>query len=205
VPEETQPPSPDCQAKPAASDALAPFPERCLGTLQAILEHLKHLALSPGPVSAPPPDSGSNPPATTPVPAQAPGAAEISLELTRTVRAQLAVLERRLDTLQLLVLINEWPMAQRLWWDLAFDLKLPLLQLSFLREISRPRLDQIRLDAQSMADVLDRIGLLYAEVEFILIQRTDLVELSNVLEYRFGPELHKLSRFLEQADVLPFP
>jgi hypothetical protein len=210
VPEPTNNPSDHCQENPLNSGPAAAFPGRCLGTLQAILEHLKNLALPPELAVRPASQPGApapEPPAALRVtsPAPAPTAARLNLELIRTVRAQIAVLERRVDALQLVVIINTWPMAQRLWWDLAFDLKMPLLQLSFLRELSRPRFEDLRVDGQSMADVLDRIGLLYAEVEFILIQRTDLIELSNVLEYRLGPELLKLRRFLEKADALTKP
>jgi hypothetical protein len=208
VPEKPNQSSPH-PVKAAASEPAAPFPERCLGTLQAILEHLKNLALTPAPAPTPSAPPETLPPVVAEVgptrgaTGRRPASANLNLEMVRTVRAQLAVLERRLDGLQLLVLINEWPLVQRLWWDLAFDMKMPLLQLNFLRELSRPRLDDLRLEGQSVADVLDRVGLLYSEVEFILIQRTDLIELSNVLEYRFAPELKKLRRFLEIIDAVP--
>ncbi len=58
--------------------------------------------------------------------------AHVPLQLVSTARQQIAKLRNRVESAVTIVLINESRLAREHWWNLARDLKQPLLTLSLM-------------------------------------------------------------------------
>lgn len=198
------------QAEPTASDGPRPIPGRCLAALQAIFEHLKRQARpgdgrqlgaqGPGVAAATAPVLIAHLPAPE-LAGGVFGAEQLSRGLRRALHAQFAAVHRRIEAAQWLVLINDWPEVERLWSGLAADLRTPVLELNFLAELVRPRLHEIRVDGHALGDVLDHLNLLQAEIETVLAKRSNLLEMSNLLDYQVAPQVIRLQRFLERLEA----
>ena len=125
------------------------------------------------------------------------GAGELSHQMIRVARAQTQALQVRVEAAQWLVLINDWPVVERIWWDLAPDFKAPILGLGFIRDLGV---------GETTGDLGKRLPLHWRElgtiqklIEERLAQR-DPIGLSSALEYRLGPWLAQLSFYLARID-----
>lgn len=126
---------------------------------------------------------------------------ELGRQMVRAVRSRIAELRERVKGMQFLVLINNWDVAQWLWWELVPDFKTPMIELSFLQELWGTRLEQIRLHDQTLVQHWDRIGPIHAEIEMLLQRQESLTGLSDVMERKLEPWLQQLGDFLELLDV----
>jgi hypothetical protein len=94
-----------------------------------------------------------------------------------------------------LVLINDVPVARELWWNLARQLKEPVLTLSLLPDSAcgpangRASLTQLRKWQ------LEQIAALINDVDKVCCSK-DAIPLSDALENRVLPWLQKLSEFI---------
>jgi len=202
----------NCPAEPTPGDGSRPFPGRCLAALQAIFDHLKQQARSgearqsdgagPGVSGATSPGFRAGLPGPEPADDLV-DAEQFSRALSRALHSQLAAAHRRIRTAQWLVLINDWREVEHLWGCLASELRTPLLELTFLAELVRPRLHEIRVDGHALTEVLDHLNLLQAEIETVLAERSDIIGLSNLLDYEVAPQVIRLQRFLERLDTAP--
>ena len=136
------------------------------------------------------------------VPVKTVAAVSVSLqdlirETIRITRASVHRLRARLERVQLLILINDWPVAEQLWWQLAPDFKAPLLELNFLWELDGTRF----LPASGMLDSLPALAgdlaRIHSEIELRLRDQTDVVDLATALEEHLIPWLKKLDRLLD--------
>lgn len=125
------------------------------------------------------------------------GAGELSRQMIRVARAQTQALQVRVEAAQWLVLINEWPVVERIWWDLAPDFKAHILGLGFIRDLSV---------GETTGDLGKRLPSHCRELNPIqkLIEdrlaNRDPVGLSSALEYRLGPWLAQLAYYLARID-----
>lgn len=125
------------------------------------------------------------------------GAGELSRQMIRVARAQTQALQVRVEAAQWLVLINEWPVVERIWWDLAPDFKAPILGLGFIRDLGV---------GETTGDLGKRLPSHWRELNTIqkLIEdrlaNRDPVGLSSALEYRLGPWLAQLAYYLARID-----
>lgn len=126
---------------------------------------------------------------------------ELGRQMVRAVRGRIGELQERVKGMQFLVLINNWDVAQWLWWELVPDFKTPMIELSFLQELWGSRLDQLKLRDRTLVQHWDMIGPIHAEIEMLLQRQESLVSLSDILERKLGPWLHQLGEFLERLDV----
>ncbi len=117
---------------------------------------------------------------------------DLGHHVVSVAREQVGNLLSRVEAVHMVVLINDWPVAQRLWWELVPDFKTPMLELSFLQELWGDRLRDFRVGTQSLAEHWDQIGQIQAELELTLQRRNDLVEFSDLLERRLLPWLRDL-------------
>ena len=125
------------------------------------------------------------------------GAGELAHQMIRVARAQTQALQVRVEAAQWLVLINDWPVVERIWWDLAPDFKAPILGLGFIRDLGV---------GETTGDLGKRLPTHWRELATIqklieerLAQR-DPIGLSSALEYRLGPWLAQLSFYLARID-----
>jgi hypothetical protein len=92
-------------------------------------------------------------------------------------------------------MINDWPKAEALWWDLMPEIKDPLLTLSFVphnvemlpngEEIGAKSIKRFTLDLVKIFENIDAI-----------LARKELIELSDALENQLLPWLRSLGHCL---------
>ncbi|MGZ5544894.1 MAG: hypothetical protein ACXWIU_09475 [Limisphaerales bacterium] len=123
---------------------------------------------------------------------------QLGFQLVAVAADQVNTLHERVERLTLQVMINEWPKAEALWWELMPELKDPLLTLSFVpqnvevlpngEEISPKALKRFTVDLVKILEQIEEI-----------LTRKELLELSDALENRLLPWLrglgHSLYRF----------
>ena len=122
---------------------------------------------------------------------------QLRLELLQSVRIQVSQLRRRVEAAALLVIINDWPNAECLWWELLPDLKEPLMTLNFLPEVAVTPPDKAAGAAQFIGRHTEQLTYIMSEVESSC-ERRDNLELSDALEQWLIPWLDELSHSLKQ-------
>lgn len=127
---------------------------------------------------------------------------DLAFQLLRLAREQVAQLRTRGEAAVLLVLINEWPGVQRIWWNLLPDLKEPLVTLSFLPELGRPTAGPLVAPAATCASQAQELGRIQQEVEGHCAFH-DALALSDTLEHRLLPWLAQLDTTLAQLHEVP--
>jgi hypothetical protein len=121
---------------------------------------------------------------------------ELGRQIIETAKAQVEVLQTRASEVQSLILINDWPVAKRLWNPLQSECRTPLYELNFIEDLWG--LDS----AQSMANSRHRrqFVLIQADVRMLLARQESLLELSNTLERDLGCWLTHFGKILEKLD-----
>ena len=122
---------------------------------------------------------------------------ELGGETIRIAREQVRRLAKQLEAAQLLILINDWPVAEQLWWELLPDFKAPLLELNFLWELGGDRLLPSPDSGVSLPELAERLGRIQAQVELHLRQRGDVARLVTTLEENLGLWIAQLDRLLD--------
>ena len=125
---------------------------------------------------------------------------ELGRQVIRAAHCQVLALQERLESVQSLVLINDWAVAERLWAKLAPDCKTPLFEMGFIEELWGIRADQLQVGGWSLTRQWQQFVLIQAEVEVLLGRRRSLVELSDMLERDLGRWLTKFVDLLEKLD-----
>lgn len=120
-------------------------------------------------------------------------------------KSQVQVLKARAQEIQSLVLINSWPVAERLWSELLPDCRTPLFMLSFLEELWGINLDRLDPNGRPPARLWHRFIVVQAEVESHLSRRQNLLELSDVLETHLGSWLKQFDETLDKLDEESIP
>ena len=122
--------------------------------------------------------------------------AYVPLQLLTTARQQLAQTRERVATAVTFVLINNSRMAREYWWDLARDLKQPLVTLSLIPSTFRvpsnggaSLLQLRRWQLEELAELLKGVDQ--------TCWHADAVPLSNALEKRVLPWLDSLRKTLD--------
>lgn len=123
------------------------------------------------------------------------GLTEIPLRMMETALSETA--NARITTLSAitLVLINSETTAREMWWDLARRLKEPLLTLSLLPETIYQAAPGCASLQQMRQWQLQQLGSIIKDVE-VAAWSTDPTMLSNALETRVLPWLHKLHQMI---------
>ena len=120
---------------------------------------------------------------------------DMPLQLLKTARQQTAAARSHVESAVALVLINDGQIAREFWWDLARELKEPLLTLSLLPEDacgpahSGASLKQLRKwQLQQLAAIIKTVD--------EACWSDDTMALSNALENRALPWLDKLHELI---------
>ena len=120
------------------------------------------------------------------------------LRLIRTARQQATRARVQLEKAITLVLINDGQIAREFWWDLARDLKEPLLTLSLVPEGAFGANDAGASARQLRKWQLQQLATIIREVDHACWTE-DTKVLSTMLESRVLPWLDKLRALLELA------
>ncbi len=115
-------------------------------------------------------------------------------------KSHVRALHARSQEIQSLLLINDWPVAERLWLELMLGCKTPLCILSFLEELWGIHPGGLESGGQALARHWHQFILIQAEVEILLSRRQSLVELSDTLEAHLGSWLKQFGEILEKLD-----
>ena len=125
---------------------------------------------------------------------------DLGRQVIRAAKYQVRALQERLESVQSLVLINDWAVAERLWARLAPDCKTPLFEMGFIEELWGLSADHLHVNGWSLTRQWQQFVLIQAEVEVLLGRRRSLVELSDMLERDLGRWLGKFADLLEKLD-----
>ncbi|HEX3799036.1 MAG TPA: hypothetical protein VH413_10075 [Verrucomicrobiae bacterium] len=125
---------------------------------------------------------------------------ELGRQVIRAAQGQVQGIELRAVEMQALVLINEWPIAEKLWAELLTDCKTPLFELNFLEELWGICPEQFEAVGGSLIRHWQQFVLLQAEVEVLLARRQSLLRLSDTLDGHLSPWLKQFSDILEKLD-----
>ena len=125
---------------------------------------------------------------------------DLGRQVIRAAQSQVRALQERLDSVQSLMLINDWAVAERLWAKLAPDCKTPLFEMGFIEELWGISADQLQVNGWSLTRQWQQFVLIQAEVEVLLGRRRSLVELSDMLERDLGRWLARFVDLLEKLD-----
>ena len=115
-------------------------------------------------------------------------------------KSQVQAVHARSQEILSLLLINDWPVAERLWLELMLGCKTPLFVLSFLEELWGIHSVRLKSDRRVLARHWHQFILIQAEVEILLSRRQSLVELSDTLEAHLGAWLKQFGEILEKLD-----
>jgi hypothetical protein len=120
---------------------------------------------------------------------------QLGYQLVAVAADQVNSLHERIERLALQVMINDWPKAEALWWQLMPEVKDPLLTLSFVP----PSVEMLPHGEEIGAKALKRFTLdlvkILEDIEDILT-RKELLELSDALENQLLPWLRGLGHCL---------
>jgi len=120
---------------------------------------------------------------------------QLGYQLVAVAADQVNSLHERIERLALQIMINDWPKAEALWWQLMPEIKDPLLTLSFVP----PSVEMLPHGEEIGTKALKRFTLdlvkILEEIEDILT-RKELLELSDALENQLLPWLRGLGHCL---------
>jgi hypothetical protein len=125
---------------------------------------------------------------------------ELGRQVIRAAQSQIVVLRSRVERMQALVLINHWPVAERLWAEFLPDCKTPLYELNFLEELWGINPERLEVDGWSLVRHWQQFVLIQAEIEVLLARRQSLLQLSDTLEGQLGTWLKRFDSILEKLD-----
>lgn len=121
--------------------------------------------------------------------------AEFSYDLMGLAHEQCEVLSRRVRDTALRVLINEWPIAERLWGELVPDLRSPLTVISFCEEIrlrhareAGPRRSGLRAHLREFSGLWRRLTQCF--------ERKDSEKFFDMLDQELAPWYDQLAKLL---------
>lgn len=121
---------------------------------------------------------------------------DLGRQILETAEAQVQVLQDRAHEVQSLLLINDWPVAKRLWPPLQAECRTPLYELNFLEDLWG--FDQAQMTANSRHR--RQFVLIQAEVRMLLARQESLLDLSNTLERDLGCWLTHFGKILQKLD-----
>ncbi len=121
---------------------------------------------------------------------------DLGRQIIDTANAQVEVLQNRAYEVQSLLLINDWPVAKRLWPPLQAECRTPLYELNFLEDLWG--FDQAQMAANSRHR--RQFVLIQADVRMLLARQESLLDLSNTLERDLGCWLTHFGKILQKLD-----
>jgi hypothetical protein len=120
---------------------------------------------------------------------------QLSFQLIGVAADQVNTLHERVQRMSLQVMINEWHKAEEMWWDLMPDLKDPLLTLTFVPQAIEILPNGNEISSKAVKRFTDDLVLILEDINEI-IERQELLELSNALENELLPWLRALGHCL---------
>ena len=120
---------------------------------------------------------------------------EIPLQLLKTARAQITAARERCQQAVTLVLINDGVCAREFWWQLAQELRAPLLTLALMPDPAQNYASGAASPAQLRRWQLQQLAAIIRSVDEVS-EADDMISLSTALENRALPWLEKLHAFV---------
>jgi len=121
---------------------------------------------------------------------------DLGRQIIETATAQVLVLQNRAHDVQSLLLINDWPVAKRLWPPLQAECRTPLYELNFLEDLWGFDPPQLAVNSRHRR----QFALIQADVRLLLARQESLLELSNTLERDLGCWLTHFGKILQNLD-----
>jgi len=191
------------EVKPEVTSLTVPVPS--LSSLRKLFAHLEMISLKEKgrlPVFTGSQTSeihGNRPP--HPSCLEAPGCFTtldgVALQVLKSSQAANDLVIARIEAMQLLILINRWPVIRRMWIDLIPDFKLTMLQLFYLQDLCNLDFAKVRLGHLSLESHWATLGDVQREIKETLDSEVSRVELSNLLEQKLLPWLRTLADHID--------
>jgi hypothetical protein len=121
---------------------------------------------------------------------------DLGRQIIETASAQVEVLQNRAHEVQSLLLINDWPVAKRLWPPLQAECRTPLYELNFLEDLWGFDPTQIAANSRHRRQFV----LIQTDVRMLLARQESLLDLSNTLERDLGCWITHFGRILHKLD-----
>jgi len=121
---------------------------------------------------------------------------DLGRQILETAKAQVEVLQDRAHNVQSLLLINDWPVAKRLWPPLQAECRTPLYELNFLEDLWGFDPPQMAANSRHRR----QFALIQADVRMLLARQESLLDLSNTLERDLGCWLAHFGKILQKLD-----
>ena len=121
---------------------------------------------------------------------------DLGRQIIETASAQVQVLQQRAHEVQSLLLINDWPVAKRLWPPLQAECRTPLYELNFLEDLWGFDPAQIAANSRHRRQFV----LIQTDVRMLLARQESLLDLSNTLERDLGCWITHFGRILRKLD-----
>jgi hypothetical protein len=121
---------------------------------------------------------------------------DLGRQIIETASAQVEVLQNRAHEVQSLLLINDWPVAKRLWPPLQAECRTPLYELNFLEDLWGFEPPQMAANSRHRRQFV----LIQADVRMLLARQESLLDLSNTLERDLGCWLTHFGKILQKLD-----
>jgi hypothetical protein len=121
---------------------------------------------------------------------------DLGRQIIETASAQVQVLQTRAHEVQSLLLINDWPVAKRLWPPLQAECRTPLFELNFLEDLWGFDPQQAAANSRHRRQFV----LIQTDVRMLLARQESLLDLSNTLERDLGCWITHFGRILRKLD-----
>jgi len=121
---------------------------------------------------------------------------DLGRQILETAKAQVEALQIRAHEVQSLLLINDWPVAKRLWPPLQAECRTPLYELNFLEDLWGFDPSQLAANSRHRRQFV----LIQADVRMLLARQESLLDLSNTLERDLGCWLTHFGKILQKLD-----
>jgi hypothetical protein len=130
---------------------------------------------------------------------------ELSGRLIKAGREKVTELRFAIEQAILVVLINDWEIAEGLWYEWEPQLREPVLSLRALRELQTGKREDI-FDYEPLAQCADELELICNEVQMLFgkpeAERsiTDIVTFSEILEFTVVPWLTRFEAYFDRIE-----
>jgi hypothetical protein len=121
---------------------------------------------------------------------------ELGMAVVGSILMHVATLKEQVESLNLLVLINDYEGIEPKLRSFVGDFKFPLMQLSFLQQLWQINFAEVKVGELSFAAHLQQFPTLEDELLQMLVSPGNVFEISAHLEQSFAPWLQTTAVFL---------
>lgn len=121
---------------------------------------------------------------------------ELGKQMIGQVRQQVQSLKRRVESIMLQVVINEWSTARQLWGkEWRNELESPLWVVDSLKKLCGARIEELTVNQKPLAEHMDHFASIRDNLQSVFEKRNN-IGFSDALEHSYLPWLNGLVEYL---------